>query len=92
MARTDDDLLRLLRDLESDQVERKETLSTEDGKPGVTDYRNPLLAEAMAGLGYVQKFGAGLEITRATLKRNGNPEPEFTVDPAYIGAVVRSVR
>ena len=62
------------------------------GKPGVTDYRNPLLAEAMAGLGYVQKFGAGLEITRRTLERNGNPPPEFTVDAAYIGVVVRSAR
>ena len=40
----------------------------------------------------VQKFGAGLEITRRTLERNGNPPPEFTVDAAYIGVVVRSAR
>lgn len=59
------------------------------GRPGVTDYRNPLLAEAMAGLGYVQRFGAGLEITRQTLEQNGNPEADFTVDPAYVGVVVR---
>lgn len=59
------------------------------GRPGVTDYRNPLLAEAMAGLGYVQRFGAGLEIARLTLESNGNPPAEFTVDPAYIGIVVR---
>jgi len=59
------------------------------GQPGVTDYRNPILAEAMGGLGYVQKFGAGLTIARRSLADNGNPPPEFTADPSYIGVVVR---
>jgi len=58
------------------------------GQPGVTDYRNPVLAEAMGSLGYVQKFGAGLPIARRSLADNGNPPPEFTPDPAYIGVVV----
>lgn len=62
------------------------------GRPGVTDYRNPLLAEAMAGLGYVQKFGAGLQITRQGLDANGNPPAEFTVDPAFVGVIMRSAR
>lgn len=30
------------------------------GTPGITDYRNPNLAEAMRVLGYVQKFGGGV--------------------------------
>lgn len=55
----------------------------------MTDYRNPILAEAMSGLGYVQKFGAGLEITRQSLDANGNPPPEFTPDPSYVGVVIR---
>lgn len=59
------------------------------GAPGVTDYRNPVVAEAMGGLGYVQKFGAGLTIARRTLADNGNPPPEFTPDPAYVGVIVR---
>jgi len=59
------------------------------GQPGVTDYRNPVLAEAMGGLGYVQKFGAGLPIARRTLEDNGNPPPEFTPDPSYVGVVVK---
>lgn len=59
------------------------------GQPGLTDYRNPILAEAMGGLGYVQKFGAGLTIARRTLAANDNPPPEFTVDPSYIGVIVR---
>ncbi len=29
------------------------------GQPQVTDYRNPLLAEAMKALGFVQRFGVG---------------------------------
>jgi ATP-dependent DNA helicase RecG len=62
------------------------------GRPGVTDYRNPILAEAMGGLGYVQKFGAGLPITRRVLEENGNPPAEFTPDPAYVGVVVREAR
>ncbi|MEU7616137.1 ATP-binding protein [Micromonospora rifamycinica] len=59
------------------------------GQPGVTDYRNPVLAEAMGSLGYVQKFGAGLPITRRALEENGNPPPEFTPDPSYIGVILR---
>src|SRR5262245_36283387 len=59
------------------------------GQPGVTDYRNPILAEAMGALGYVQKFGAGLPITRRTLEDNGNPPAEFTPDPSYVGVIVR---
>lgn len=59
------------------------------GQPGVTDYRNPVLAEAMGGLGYVQKFGAGLPIARRSLQENGNPPPEFTPDSSYVGVIVR---
>lgn len=62
------------------------------GQPGVTDYRNPILAEAMGGLGYVQKFGAGLPIARRTLEMNGNPPAEFTPDPSYVGVIVREAK
>ena len=43
----------------------------------------------MGALGYVQKFGAGLPIARRTLLDNGNPPPEFTPDPSYVGVIVR---
>lgn len=59
------------------------------GRPGVTDYRNPVLAEAMRNLGYVQRFGAGLQIARAAAERNGNPPAEFDVDASYIGLALR---
>lgn len=59
------------------------------GLPGVTDYRNPVLAEAMRNLGFVQRFGAGLEIVRAELDRNGNAPTEFGIDYAFISAALR---
>lgn len=59
------------------------------GQPGVTDYRNPHLAEAMKVLGYVQRFGVGIQIAREELKKNGNPMPEFTVEPTHVLATIR---
>lgn len=59
------------------------------GHPGVTDYRNPNLAEAMRALGYVQRFGFGISLARRTLRDNGNPEPEFQPTLGYVLALVR---
>ena len=59
------------------------------GQAGVTDYRNPDLAEAMRVLGFVQHFGAGIPTARKALAKNGNPPPEFDVQPAYLGVIVR---
>jgi len=59
------------------------------GRPGITDYRNPHLAEAMYILGYVQRFGMGIQIARKQLFDNGNPPLEFTIDDSYILATVR---
>jgi ATP-dependent DNA helicase RecG len=61
------------------------------GTPGITDYRNPAIAEAMRALGYVQRFGIGLATARRTLLDNGNPEPEFDVTPSYVSVVVRRI-
>lgn len=54
------------------------------GRPGITDYRNPYLAEAMKVLGYVQRFGVGIQIARRELEKNGNPLPEFNIEAANI--------
>jgi ATP-dependent DNA helicase RecG len=61
------------------------------GEPGLTDYRNPNLAEALRTLGFVQHFGAGLPTVRRELAKNGNPPPEFKIQPTYVGAIVRAV-
>jgi len=47
------------------------------GKPGFTDYRNPNLAEAMKVLGFVQRFGVGIQTAQRALMENGNPLAEF---------------
>ena len=60
------------------------------GRPGVTDYRNPLLAEAMKTLGFVQRFGVGIQLARKELSKNGNPDVEFLVEPTAIVATIRS--
>ena len=59
------------------------------GKPGITDYRNPNLASKLATLGFVQQFGAGLEIARKELARNGNPEPTFECGPTSVACLLR---
>jgi ATP-dependent DNA helicase RecG len=51
------------------------------GTPGLTDYRNPTLAEALKGYGFVEKFGQGLEIARNALASNGNSRAEFQFQP-----------
>jgi ATP-dependent DNA helicase RecG len=68
-------------------------VSTENfGQPGVTDYRNPTLAEAMHALGYVQRFGFGIPVARRALRENGNPEPEFVATQTHVGVIVRSLQ
>lgn len=59
------------------------------GNPGVTDYRNPHIAEAMRVLGYVQRFGVGIPIARKELAKNGNPPPVFEPKPSHVLVCVR---
>ena len=56
---------------------------------GVTDYRNPHLAEAIKNLGYVQRFGFGIALARRSLAQNGNPPPEFAIEDTYFAVTVR---
>lgn len=51
--------------------------------PNQNDYRNPILAEALKTLGYVNKFGHGILRAKAELQKNGNPEPEFITEKNY---------
>lgn len=56
--------------------------------PVQTSYRNPVLAEAMKALGYVNRFGRGVIRARQALERNGSPPPEFRFDAGYVLAIV----
>ena len=60
------------------------------GTPGVTDYRNPHIAEAIKTLGFVQRFGVGIQIARKALSDNGNPDPQFDVQENHVLVTVRS--
>jgi ATP-dependent DNA helicase RecG len=58
---------------------------------GVTDYRNPLIAEIMHHLGYSQRFGLGIQLAKTSLKDNGNPPPEFLFSSTNVSVVVRGL-
>lgn len=58
------------------------------GEPGITDYRNPTIAEAMRQLGFVQRFGVGIATARRALLENGNPPPSFQIEPTYVSVVI----
>ena len=58
---------------------------------GVTDYRNPLVAEIMHHLGFAQRFGLGIQLAKTSLKDNGNPPPEFLFSSTHVSVVVRGL-
>ena len=60
------------------------------GEPGVTDYRNPNLAEAMHTFAFVQRFGIGIPITRRLLAKAGHPAPKFKIDNTHAVATIHA--
>jgi len=50
------------------------------GRPGASDYRNPVLAAVLKNMGFVQRFGFGIAEARRAMQANGNPMPEFQVE------------
>jgi ATP-dependent DNA helicase RecG len=57
--------------------------------PHQTSYRNPVVAEAMKALGYVNRYGRGVLRAQDALARNGSPAAEFGFDAGYVLAIVR---
>lgn len=57
--------------------------------PRQTSYRNPVLAEALKALGYVNRFGRGVLRAQHALAANGSPPAEFQFDSGYVLATVR---
>ena len=54
--------------------------ATPENFPHVSDYRNPLLAEAMKVMGFVNKFNRGIAKVKSEMAANGNPAPIFDVN------------
>lgn len=56
--------------------------------PRVNAYRNPIIAEAMHVLGYVNRFGRGIVRARRALEENGSPEPRFDYQTSHFLAII----
>ena len=61
------------------------------GQPGLTDYRNPTIAGVLSQLGFVQRFGVGIQVARDRLAQNGNSPLEIQASVAAVAAIVRLV-
>lgn len=59
------------------------------GNPGLTDYRNPNLADAMRTLKLVQRFGQGFRIANNELEKAGNPPLCFKVDNSSVTVIIK---
>ncbi len=58
-------------------------------QPGVTDYRNPNVAESLKVLGFIQRFGIGIPTARRLLKEAGHPKMEFSIEQTHLLATVK---
>lgn len=56
--------------------------------PTVNAYRNPIIAEAMHTLGYVNRFGRGIARARRALQENGSPAPGFDFQTNHFLTVI----
>jgi ATP-dependent DNA helicase RecG len=56
------------------------------------DYRNPVIAEAMKVLGYVNKFGYGIQRAQHALLKQGHEQAEFEIDDKVFGVTLRRGR
>lgn len=57
--------------------------------PGVTAYRNPVLAEAARILGFVNRFGRGVPRTNAAMAENGSPPAIFAPSSRHFLVTLR---
>jgi ATP-dependent DNA helicase RecG len=60
--------------------------------PRQTAYRNPIIAEALKVLGYVNRFGRGVLDAQESLRASGNPDPRYTFEPAAVTVSVAKSR
>ena len=54
--------------------------ATPENFPTRNSYRNPVIAEAMKSLGFVNRFGYGVQRAQSLLAQNGNPPAQFEFD------------
>jgi ATP-dependent DNA helicase RecG len=59
------------------------------GEPGITDYRNPNIADMLKTLGFVQRYGVGIQTAQSAMKRNGNPPIKFEANQSIVVCILR---
>lgn len=52
-------------------------------------YRNPVMAEALKAMGYVNRFGFGIQHAQKLLEENGNPPAEFSFEDRVVAVTIR---
>jgi len=62
------------------------------GRPGITDYRNPNVADVFKTIGLIQRFGVGIQTAKNAMLKNGNPEPEFACSESIVVCTLRGKR
>jgi len=55
----------------------------------INSYRNPVMAEALKSLGYVNRYGYGIQRTQKLLSENENPPAEFSFDGGTVLVIIR---
>ena len=59
------------------------------GMPGITDYRNPNIADVLKTFGFIQAFGRGIATAQRVMKKNGNPPIRFEVNQSTVVCILR---
>ena len=59
------------------------------GESGLTEYRNPNLADSMKTLQLVQRFGQGFYIANRELEKAGNPPLSFKVGSSSVTVIIK---
>ena len=63
--------------------------ATQHNFPTRNSYRNPVIAEALKLMGFVNRFGYGVQRAQALLAENGNPPAEFEFDEHSVRVTIR---
>jgi ATP-dependent DNA helicase RecG len=64
-------------------------LATPNNFPRQTSYRNPVIAEAIKTLGFINRFGRGVERAQAALQANGSRPAEFEFGDTFFGVTIQ---
>lgn len=61
------------------------------GKPGITDYRNPNIADVLKTFGFVQAFGRGIAVAQKEMIKNGNLLPKFKTSQSAVVCILKGI-